>query len=53
MGGYRIHFLEPVTTAFQAEVELGSLWKELPDLSDPCKFQKHMSIKEDLKLDTL
>ena len=34
-GGNRTHFLEPFTTAFQAEVALGSLWKEDPDLAGP------------------
>ena len=30
-----IHFLEPVTTAFQAEVALGSLWKVEPERGGP------------------
>ena len=34
-GGKSTHFLEPFTTAFQAEVALGSLWKEEPDLAGP------------------
>lgn len=29
------HFLEPVTTAFQAEVALGSLWKVEPERGGP------------------
>jgi hypothetical protein len=35
-GGNMTHFLDPDITAFQADVELGSLWKELPDLLGPC-----------------
>ena len=34
-GGYSIHFLEPVTTAFQAEVALGSLWNVEPERGGP------------------
>ena len=30
-----IQYLEPLITAFQALVALGSLWKVLPDLSGP------------------
>lgn len=30
-----IHFLEPVMTAFQAEVALGSLWKVDPERGGP------------------
>ena len=34
-GGKSTHFLEPFTTAFQAEVAFGSLWNEEPDLAGP------------------
>ena len=35
MGGYRIHFLAPVTTAFHAEVLFGSTWNEEPERAGP------------------
>ena len=35
LGGYIIHFLEPRMTAFQAEVELGSLWNVEPERVGP------------------
>ncbi len=34
-GGKSTHFLDPFTTAFQAEVALGSLWKEDPERAGP------------------
>ena len=34
-GGYITHFLDPRMTAFQAEVELGSLWKVDPERAGP------------------
>lgn len=39
-GGKRIHFLDPRTTAFQAEVALGSLWKEEPERGGPIMSQR-------------
>ena len=30
-----IHFLDPRTTAFQADVPFGSLWKVLPERAGP------------------
>eukprot|EP00983_Pelagomonas_calceolata_P096424 1158127-Pelagomonas_calceolata.AAC.7 len=34
-GGNIIHFFEPLTTAFQALVQLGSTWKLLPERAGP------------------
>jgi len=35
LGGNRIHFLEPLMTAFHADVPFGSTWKDDPDLVGP------------------
>ena len=35
MGGYMTHFLDPRMTAFQAEVEFGSLWNVDPERAGP------------------
>ena len=35
LGGYMTHFLDPRMTAFQAEVEFGSLWNVDPERAGP------------------
>ena len=49
-----MQFLKPVITAFRAEVELGSLLRELPDLSEPCIWQgryrsRHKVLQENMQ----
>ena len=39
-----IHFLAPLTTAFQAEVLLGSLWKVDPDRGGPMISQRQSGL---------
>ncbi len=47
-GGYMIHFLAPETTAFQAEVLLGSTWKVEPERRGPMINHLEFRVKDSL-----